>query len=222
MKEKLHNKALLLRKSGMSYSQIKNELGVSKSTLSYWLRSFPLSKERIRELRDRNEKRIERYRETMLLKRQKRLDIVYDEEKSKLLPLSEREIIIGGMFLYWGEGSKSTFDKVCISNTDPQIIRFALYWITHSLKVPKKKIHVSLHLYNDMNVKRMLRYWSILLKINENQFNKPYIKQTSSERITHRGYRYGTCNLIVHNTALKERILMGIKSIADYFGNLTE
>lgn len=45
------NKAIKMRESGMSYSQIKAELGVSKSTLSLWLRDLPLSDERIRELR---------------------------------------------------------------------------------------------------------------------------------------------------------------------------
>jgi len=43
-------KAIALRKQEMSYSQIKKVLGVSKSTLSYWLKDFPLSKERVEEL----------------------------------------------------------------------------------------------------------------------------------------------------------------------------
>ena len=57
-------KALALRKQEMSYSQIKEILSVSKSTLSGWLKDFPLSKKRINALRGKNEKRIERYRET--------------------------------------------------------------------------------------------------------------------------------------------------------------
>jgi len=35
-------KALALRKQEMSYSQIKSILGISKSTLSSWLRDYPL------------------------------------------------------------------------------------------------------------------------------------------------------------------------------------
>lgn len=37
-------KAITLRKKGMSYSQIKTEIGISKSTLSGWLSDMPLSK----------------------------------------------------------------------------------------------------------------------------------------------------------------------------------
>ena len=63
------NKAIKMRESGMSYSQIKAELGVSKSTLSLWLRDLPLSDTRLRELRDFNQVRIEK---TRLKKQQKR------------------------------------------------------------------------------------------------------------------------------------------------------
>jgi len=58
-------KAIKLRLEGQSYSQIKAELGVSKSTLSGWLGDYPLSSERINELRAHSFKRIERYRNTM-------------------------------------------------------------------------------------------------------------------------------------------------------------
>lgn len=221
MKRELRSKALLLRKAGNSYSYIKKELGISKSTLSTWLKGYPLSIERINELRGRSEIRIEKYRQTMLNKRKQRLDRTYEEEKVKWFPLTEKEIFLGGLFLYWGEGSKTTFDKVCISNTDPHMLYFARYWLTHSLGVAKNKIRVSLHLYSDMNVEKTVNYWSELLQIDKAQFTKPYIKLSSSKEITHRGYGFGTCSLIVNSTSLKEKILMGIKSTADYFKNLT-
>ena len=55
----LKTKAITMRLSGMSYSQIKEVVPVSKSTLSVWLENYPLSQERIRELRDLSPKRIE-------------------------------------------------------------------------------------------------------------------------------------------------------------------
>ncbi len=93
-------KALALRKKEMSYSQIKKILGVSKGTLSGWLREYPLSKERISELRDKNEKRIERFRETMKRKREKRQKETYSTQKKNILPLSNREIFLAGLILY--------------------------------------------------------------------------------------------------------------------------
>ena len=69
----LKEKALKMRKQGMSYSQIRAEVKVSKSTLSLWLRDLPLSNARIRELRDFSAVRIEKCRNTKAEKKQSRL-----------------------------------------------------------------------------------------------------------------------------------------------------
>ncbi len=214
-------KALELRlKKKMSYSQIKKTLGVSKSTLSYWLRDYPLSKKRIDELRGQNETRIEKYRKTMRKKREERLRRYCREEKRKWLPLSKREFFIAGLFLYWGEGGKAIRHTVSLNNTDPQVMKFILHWLIEALEIPEKKIRVYLHLYSDMDVKEEMKFWSNELKIPLSRFNKPYIKKSKKADIDHRGFGHGTCGLLVHDTRLKERILMGIKAIADYYGEM--
>lgn len=212
-------KALILRKQqGMSYSQIKKILKISKSTLSLWLRNYPLSKKRIRELRDWNEQRIEKYRETMRRKREKKLKKIYDKQKKIILPFNKRELFFAGLFLYWGEGTKSKRDSLCISNSDPSVIKFFIYWLNRSLGVPRKKMRVYLHLYNDMDIDRELKYWSKILKISLTQFARPYIKKTSSYRVNHKGsFGHGTCNLIVSSVQLTERILMSLKVISDCY-----
>lgn len=213
-----HERALILRQQGKSYSQIKKLLAVSKSTLSYWLRDYPLSKERIRELRDWNEQRIERYRETMLRKKEARLKKVYEEQQHILLPLSPRELFIAGLFLYWGEGSKSREADISISNTDPNVMNFFIRWLTESLDVPKRELRVHVHLYSDMNVRREIDYWAANLKLSKSQFNKPYIKQTSQYRINHKGaFGHGTCNVRYGSARLKEKILMSIKALSDKY-----
>src|SRR3990167_5918741 len=118
-------RALALRKGGKSYSQIRNETGVSKSTLSYWLRDFPLSADRIRELRDWNEKRIEKKHAKKRSNKKKKLLSVYTEQKKILIPLRSRDLFLAGLFLYWGEGSKSRESRLSISNTNPAIIKKA-------------------------------------------------------------------------------------------------
>lgn len=135
-----------------------------------------------------------------------------------ILPLSRKELLIAGLFLYWGEGSKTT-GSVSINNTDPEILRFSLYWLNKVLKVPKNKIRVYLHLYKDMNIKQELEFWSKILKIPLNQFAKPYIKSSNRENLTHKGFGRGTCGLAIHNVNLKEEIMMSIKAISDYYSS---
>jgi len=213
-------KALELRKLGKSYSQIKKELGISKSTLSDWLREYPLSKEQIDSLRGKNPRRIEKYRETMRRKHQTRLNKYYTEEKSKWLPLSKRELFIAGLFLYWGEGGKSLNGQLIINNTDPKLIKFMLHWLTNVIFVPKNKIKVCVHLYIDMEIQTEINYWVKELDLPLTQFIKPYIKKSQRTNIDHKGFGHGTCGLMVNDTRLKERILMGIGAIADYYSKI--
>lgn len=212
-----HQQALLLRKQGKSYSQIKIELGLSKSTLSVWLRNYPLSRERINQLRGRSEVRIEKYRQTMQKKRDERLSQYYKEERKRWLPFSSRELFIAGLFLYWGEGGKTLRNQLSINNTDPSVLKFVLYWMRIALEIPKDKIQVFLHLYSDMNIKKELDFWSKELNMPINLFTKPYIKDSKRSDLTQKGYGHGTCGLRVNNTVIKERILMLLNVIADCY-----
>lgn len=212
----LRRKAVELRLLGKSYGQIKSELGISKSTLSGWLKAYPLTPEQLQLLNQDKEKRIEKYRQTMLLKKEMQLKKYYDEEKRILLPLTQRELLIAGIFLYWGEGTKARNSSLVVANTDPQLVQFALLWMTKALNIPKSKIQVLVHLYKDMNIEESLDYWSSLLKIPKTQFARPYIKATDRSAIDYKGYGHGTCNLRVYKTELKEKILMAIKAVGDY------
>lgn len=211
-------KALELRQREMSYSQIKKALGVSKSTLSGWLRDYPLSEKRIRELRD-SEQKIEKCRETKRKKREERLNFFYNEEKFKVFPMSKKELYLAGLFLYWGEGSKSqTSAQLLISNTDPSVIKFFIYWAEESFNVPRKKFSVQLHLYSDMDINREISFWSKELKIEKNQFIRPYIKKSLFSKINHKGsFGHGTCNLRIGDVRLFERVIMGLKAIRDCY-----
>lgn len=213
----LHRKAILLRKQRKSYSQIKAMLGVSKSTLSEWLRGFPLTREEINNLRANSEARIERYRQTMQRKRLARFEQCLAEQKRAYVPLTRREVFIAGLFLYWGEGNKASRCTIGLNNTDPKLIQFFVYWLNHSLGIPMEKMRVYVHLYADMNIRKELRYWSTLLGIPLGRFARPYIKKSMRNEIDQKGYGHGTCGVRVENTAKKEAISAAIQAIADHY-----
>lgn len=212
-------KAIELRKEGKSYSQIKDILGIGKGTLSAWLKDYPLSHEQLVKLRDFSEIRIEKYRKTCQRKKDERLKKVYEIQKKKIFPLSKREIFLSGLFLYWGEGLKAGNSQVCLTNTDPTMLKFFLQWLKDCFSVPEEKIRVKLHLYNDMDIKKETLFWIKKLNIKKQQFKNPYIKNSSYAQITYRkNVGHGTCNIIVGDARLTEEILMGLKSVQDKFG----
>ncbi len=212
----LREQALKLRKQNKSYSQIKKELSVPKSTLSSWLKGYPLPKSVISQLRDRNEIRIEKYRQTMAKKREDRLHKVYFEEKLKIQKISNREVMFAGLALYWGEGTKVGSSKVAITNTDPEVLKFFILWLNLIYKIEKKYLKAALHLYRDMEVEKETKYWSKILNISIKQFNRPYIKTTNLSRINHKGsFGHGTCIIAYYSVELKQKIMTQIKLLTE-------
>jgi len=214
-------KAIELRKLGKTYSEIRKELLIPKSTLSDWLSNYPLTKEQFEKINKTIQKNkelaIEKYRNTMRLKREIRLQKTYKTQKEKFLPFKKREIEIAGLFLYWGEGNKYMKGPLSLCNTDPKVIKFFLYWIVNTLKVSREKVKVLLHLYSDMNMEEEKQFWSSQLKLPIEQFTKPYIKQTKKIDIDQKGFGHGTCTLVVSDIRLKEKVMMSIEAIADFY-----
>jgi len=216
--------AIRLRKFGFTYSEIKKKLDIPKSTLSNWLSNFHLNQKELEKLQKRKDARkllgIEKTRITKAARRRVRIDEIFKTEKANLLPLANRELYIAGLFLYWGEGLKNIRNPtVSLTNTDPEVIKFYIVWLKKSLNIRTNKMRVYLHLYSDMNVEKSLKYWSKELNISLSGFGNPYIKTSKREKITHKGHGYGTCNLSVHDARLKEKVMLGIKSLADYYAS---
>jgi hypothetical protein len=209
--------AIQMRKAGASYSQIKEKVGVSKSTLSLWLEGYPLSEKRLRELQADSPVRIERFRNTMRRKRDARLQIVREKAAKEIATLSKRELLIGGFFLYWGEGTKTTRASTSVSNTDPAVLKFFLKWLD-LLGVEKSRIKAYVHLYKDMNIKKELKFWSAALGLPPRSFRKPYIKDSLQTGLSYtQRFTHGTCNVIFENRDVSERVLMSLDYIRSRF-----
>ena len=200
-------KAITMRKKGMSYSQIKDSLKISKSTLSNWLSDMPLSDARIKILRDDNPIRIERFRNTMKAKKEARLDQVFKKVSKDIGKLSKRDLFISGLFLYWGEGTKTKNCSVEFTNTNPNMIKFFLRWL-ELFKVKKSHLRIKLHLYQDMNIDEAIDFWQKELRIDKEQFYKPYVKKSIKKSLNYqKGFGKGTCSVIFNNRDLYEYIL---------------
>lgn len=216
----LKQKAIQLRMQGLSYSQIKESIKVSKGTLSAWLKEYPLPEERIRALRGNNPKRIERFRNTMAAKKEERLRISFKKVAHDLGVLNNRDMLVAGFFLYWGEGSKTAAATTALTNTNPAMLIFFIKWLK-LLGVKKSDMRVKLHLYSDMDIEKTKTWWSKKLGIPLVQFRKSYIKESAQSNAIYKGYfRYGTCTVIYDDVALLNYILMGLKYLGTEGGGV--
>jgi hypothetical protein len=215
-RQKDREKAIALRLKGKSYSEIKTLLGIGKGTLSVWLREYPLSEERLIKLRDRNPIRIERFRNTMQKKRDIRQAEVYAKIAKEIGNLSKRELFLAGLFLYWAEGTKTTRYTVALTNTDPSMLRFFIAWL-RLLGIDMKRVQARLHLYNDMDIASQIKFWSKEIGIPTARFHHTYVKKVLfDKRKNYKGrFGYGTCSVWITGRDIHEKVLMGIKVLAD-------
>lgn len=221
MKKELREKALELRLDReMSYSAIRKELGVSKSTLSYWLREHPLSEEKILALRraswKKGEVSRERYRNTVRQKREEASLRVYEEERKRLQKLSRDSHYIAGLLLYAAEGEKKNRYRIALANTDSRIILFFKNWMRTFLDIKEGDMRAQLHLYENMDIAKEEDYWLQKLGFKKSQLYKTQVRLLREGSFSYRGgYGHGTCSIEHSKGEKKTKVLMAIKAFLD-------
>jgi len=217
MNSKLRQRAVELRlKNELSYSEIKKQLNVPKSTLSYWLRDFPLSKSKILELRRKGwakgETSRELFRETMRQKREEKAQNIYRKYQKELFHISKKTFFISGLMLYLGEGDKHYSSRIVLANTDSRIIKFFIKWLN------KNEIKAQLHLYENMDIEKEQKFWQNELKFSKMQFYKSMIRKLKKSSFSYaESYRHGTCSIYVMGVERKTKIMMAIRAFLDHY-----
>ncbi len=208
-------KAITLRRKGRSYSEILKEVPVAKSTLSMWLRSVGLSQPQKQRLTDKKmatiRKGVERKREI----RFSTTKTIKDEAHRDINQLSDRDLWLLGIALYWAEGQKERGrgSLVALGNSDRFLIQVFLRWLIDICKVPKKDIHFWLFLHETAAEKlpEVQRYWSQSTGFPLDEFGKVTWKrnQINSNR-KNRGESYhGLLRVIVRRSTNLNRKIQG-------------
>ncbi|MBU4350992.1 hypothetical protein L6250_01795 [Candidatus Parcubacteria bacterium] len=180
-KSKEKEKAIALRKRGYSYSEILKEVPVYKSTLSIWLRSVGLAKKQKQRL---TEKRLKAALRGSLSRKTKRLVVTEEIKKQarkEIGNISDRELWLVGIALYWGEGSKQKENNPSqparFTNSDPLMIKLYLKWLQKICKIARKDILFEIYLHETTDIESSKKYWSKVLGFSLNQFQKIRIKK---------------------------------------------
>lgn len=227
MHKELKAKAVKLRiENNLSYNAILAKIPVAKSTLSEWLRHFPLSKEKILELRregwKKGEASREKFRETMRKKRDERMKKIYNICIAKISRIPKDAFFVAGLMLYLGEGSKTNYSKIALANTDPRIVMFFTKWLNEFLDVPKERLKAQLHLYPNMDIEKEIEFWKNTLGFEDEQFYKPYISKILRSSFTYKeSFRHGTCSVYFGSVEKKSELTASIQAFLDLYLNRT-
>src|ERR1700683_867266 len=203
-KDDLRAQARELRDQGLAYDQIVAELGVSKSSVSLWVRDLPrqsqrpsprLSYEQSRELQAAG---VARYWAEERVRREAARLAFTARAASEIGEVTDREILIAGAIAYWCEGSKNKpgrprCDRVVFINSDPAMIKFFMRFLD-VVGVDRQSLVFRVQIHETADVVGAESYWLALTRADVSQFRRATLKRhRPSTNRSNVGERYRGC-----------------------------
>ncbi|MBU2539992.1 hypothetical protein KJ786_02425 [Patescibacteria group bacterium] len=177
-KTKEREKAIKLRKQGLSYREILAIIPVSKSSLSLWLRSVNLTKRQKQRLTDKKLAAAKKGGEIIREKRILSTKRIKERAEKQIKKISNRELWLIGIMLYWAEGNKQKEHKVSesvrLGNSNPRIIEIFLIWLFEVIKISQNDIsfRICLHETAKNRLPEIEKYWSKITGFPIEDFRK--------------------------------------------------
>ncbi|MFI9152763.1 hypothetical protein [Streptomyces sp. NPDC053367] len=183
-KDHLRERARELRQQGWTYNQIQAELGCSKSSVSLWVRDLPHP-----EPKCTPEERQARMNAGLA-----RLRASQDRERAEtkrvaaaaIGELSDRELFLVGVALYWAEGQKSKpyqrREAVIFVNSDPDVIQVFLAWLD-LLGVERERLAFRVMIHETADVAAAEHYWANLVGVDRTSLGKTTLKKHNPKTV---------------------------------------
>jgi len=177
-KDDLRARARELRLQGMTYDQIQAELGCSKSSISLWVRDLP-KPERKRTREEASAIARKGWEATLRIRDEERRR-AKEAAAREVGALSDRDLFLVGVALYWAEGTKDKSyarrERVTFVNSDPGMIQTFIAWLD-LLGVDRERhvYHVMIH--ESADVAAAERYWAGITSAAPDRFGKTALKR---------------------------------------------
>jgi transposase len=196
-KDGIREIAVAMRKEGRSYREIREEVGVAKSTLSLWLRDVPLTEEQQLALARRCPATASRRARATRASAAQRRERIQAEAAAQVVELSESELFVAGVVAYWAEGAKNkpwrTGTRVRFLNSDDRFVTLFLRWLA-LIGVTEDRICFRLHIHESADIPAALRFWSEQLGVDQARFLNTSVKRHNPKTVrTNVGTTYHGC-----------------------------
>jgi hypothetical protein len=206
------NRARDLRAQGWTLGEICGELGISKASASLWCRDVQIDETELqRRRRERSLRGNEgaRQRGPNKLQRRKQAEIQAMRVLggARVGMLSERDLLIAGIALYAGEGTKAD-GSVGFANSDPRMVRLFMLWLRTFFQVDESRLRFSLYLHQGLDLNAANAHWSLVTGIPLAQFLKPY-RAVPDPSIRRSKHPMG-CGSVVYHSSVVHREIVGM------------
>jgi transcriptional regulator with XRE-family HTH domain len=202
---------------GMALRAIAEQLGVSKGSVSLWVRDIELTAEQQAELLAKNPAlngqmlgmRVRRER-----CRQRRIEA---QDHGRALARQGDPVHRGGCMLYWAEGSKGR-NTVQLVNADAGLLETFLTFLRICYAVPDDAVTFSVNCFlgNGITLEQIQHWWLARLALPHSCLRRAVVNRPSSASKRRKGnvLPYGTARLGVHSTFIVQSIYGAIQEYA--------
>jgi len=200
-KDKERAEARRLRGEGMTINAIAEKLGVSKGSVSVWVRDVVLTDEQIAAIDTLKEAG---NRKAQLAggaaNREKYLKIREEyQQVGREAARNGSRLHLTGCMLYWAEGAK-TRNNVNFVNSDPDMMLVWMRFLREELHIENDDIRVHIHVHAEESIPAAEAYWADLLELPRSRLGKTMVKDGSDTR--HNTLTYGVCSVRIYSTEL--------------------
>lgn len=200
-----------LRAESWTLQEIADELGVSKGSVSVWVRDVDF------EPRPRTRGHPAGPTHPMRLKKEAEIERCRREADEWAQDLTERDLEMFVLGLYAGEGSK-TDGEVAMANTNPVFLQLFLAWLRSRFEIDEGRLRGVLYLHEGLDLEAATAHWSTALDIPVDQFTKPY-RAVPDSSIRSRKHANGCATARYASTLMHRRVMAMIQAISCRFVN---
>jgi len=190
-----------LRARSWTLQEIADELGVSKGSVSVWVRDVDF------EPRPRNRGHPAGPHHPMRRRKEAELAAARVDAEQRIGTVSDRDLLVFGAALYLGEGAKTERSAVRMTNTSPDVIRLHLAWLRALFAIDESRLRARLYLHDDLDIDAATNYWSSLTGIPPVQFQRPYrpVRRSGADSKHPMG-----CLTVIYSCLLTHRRVMAL------------
>jgi len=210
----------LRREDGLPINEIARRVGVSKSSVSLWVRDIELTAEQHATLRAMNPAYNRQLNGWLRVAERHRARRLAAQQSGRELARRGEPLHLGGCMLYWGEGAKGPPHQVCFSNSDPEMVRLFVVFLKTYFEIDAGDIRISCHLFADHLVRQreVERYWLNVADLPDESLRKSVVNlySRSSKRKRINKLPNGTCQVVLSRVHVLQSIFGSIQEYAGF------
>jgi transcriptional regulator with XRE-family HTH domain len=192
--------ARALRAQNLTLQDIADQLGVSKSSVSLWVRDVPFTPSKRRYGAQRRPNRLHD-------RKLAEINELNQAGIERIGTLSDEVFLAAGVALYAGEGGK-TDGEVRFANTDPAMMRFFCAWLRHFFEIDEARLRVRVYLHEGLDLDAAQLFWSAATGVPLTQFGRAY-RAKADPTIRQNKHEHG-CGYVNYCCAYTHRAVMGL------------